>query len=73
VIFYWMLTWHGASRASLVTYVTPVFTLVFGAWFLAEPATAAKLGGLGLIVAGVALGAGLTRLPRRAAIATTAP
>jgi drug/metabolite transporter (DMT)-like permease len=69
VIFYWMLTWHGASRASLVTYSTPVFTLAFGAWFLGEPATAAKLGGLALIVVGVAVGAGLTHLRRPAAVA----
>jgi drug/metabolite transporter (DMT)-like permease len=71
LIFYRMLTWHGASRASLVTYTTPVFTLAFGAGFLGEPATAAKLGGLALIVAGVAFGGGLIRSHRRAAVAST--
>jgi len=64
-LFYWMLSWHGAARASLLTYVTPFFTLAIAAWFLGEPFTRAKVGGLTLIVAGVALGAG-TRTGRRA-------
>ena len=63
LVFYWLLTHYGASRASLITYVTPVFTLILGAWFLNEPVTLAKLAGLVLIVSGVALGSGFRRLP----------
>jgi drug/metabolite transporter (DMT)-like permease len=69
-VFYWMLSWHGAARASLLTYVTPLFTLAIAAWFLGEPLTPAKTGGLALIVAGVALGAGTrTARPVQAAVA----
>jgi drug/metabolite transporter (DMT)-like permease len=60
-LYYWLISAHGASRAVLITYLTPVFALLLGAWFLGERATAPKLGGLALIVAGVALGAGLGR------------
>ena len=58
VLFYWMLSWHGASRASLLTYVTPLFTFAIAAWLLDEPLTATKIGSLTLIVGGVALAAG---------------
>ena len=62
-LFYWMLSWHGAARAALLTYVTPVFTLALGAWFLGEPLTLGKVLGLCLIVFGIALGARKRRVP----------
>lgn len=68
LVFFWMLAEYGASRASLVTYTTPVFALILGAWFLDEPLTLAKLGGLLLIVGGVALGSGLAIVPSRRSI-----
>jgi drug/metabolite transporter (DMT)-like permease len=58
-LHYAMVSWHGASRSVLLTYVTPVFALLLGAWFLGEQTTLPKLAGLALIVAGVALGAGI--------------
>jgi drug/metabolite transporter (DMT)-like permease len=58
-LYYAMVSWHGASRSVLLTYVTPVFALLLGAWFLGEQTTLPKLAGLALIVAGVALGAGV--------------
>ena len=66
-LYYWLISAHGASRSVLITYLTPVFALGLGAWFLGEEATTPKLAGLALIVAGVALGAGFGRAPRAAA------
>ena len=45
-----------AEAVSLVTYLMPGFALVYGSLLLDEPLTAAALGGLALILAGVALG-----------------
>ena len=56
LLFYRMLRLYGGRRASLVTYLMPGFALVYGSLFLDEPLTAAALGGLALILAGVALG-----------------
>jgi drug/metabolite transporter (DMT)-like permease len=65
LILYRMLRLHGAARLSLVTYLMPPIALLYGALFLDEPLTAAALGGLTLILLGVALGSGAVRLPRR--------
>jgi drug/metabolite transporter (DMT)-like permease len=66
LILYRLLRSDGAARTSLVTYLMPPIALVYGAILLDEHITAATLGGLGLILAGVALGSGALRLPRRA-------
>jgi len=58
LILFRMLRLFGSRRLSLVTYLIPGFALVYGAAFLDEPLTAAALGGLALILAGVALGSG---------------
>jgi drug/metabolite transporter (DMT)-like permease len=71
-LFYWMVSAHGASRAALVTYTTPVFALALGALFLGEQATLPKFGGLALIVTGVALGSAIGRAPRPVALAQSA-
>jgi drug/metabolite transporter (DMT)-like permease len=63
-----MLRLFGAARVSLVTYLLPVTALVYGAAILDEPLRPPMLGGLGLILAGVALGSGVWRLTRRAAV-----
>jgi drug/metabolite transporter (DMT)-like permease len=68
-LYYAMVSWHGASRSVLLTYVTPVFALVLGAWFLDEQTTLPKLAGLTLIIAGVALGAGVGVTSRSARLA----
>jgi drug/metabolite transporter (DMT)-like permease len=67
LVLYRMLNLFGARSMSLVTYLMPGFALVYGALLLDEPITAAALGGLALILAGVALGSGaLRRAARRA-------
>ena len=66
LILYRLLRSHGAARTSLVTYLMPPIALVYGALLLDESITAATLGGLALILAGVALGSGALRLARRA-------
>ena len=56
LLFYRLIRLYGGRRASLVTYLMPGFALVYGSLLLDEPLTAAALGGLALILAGVALG-----------------
>ena len=65
LVLYRTLRLHGAARLSLVTYLMPPVALLYGALLLDEPLTAAALGGLTLILLGVALGSGAVRLPRR--------
>jgi drug/metabolite transporter (DMT)-like permease len=66
LILYRLLRSDGAARTSLVTYLMPPIALFYGALLLDERITAATLGGLALILAGVALGSGAVRLARRA-------
>jgi drug/metabolite transporter (DMT)-like permease len=68
LVLFRMLRLHGPARLSLVTYLLPPTALVYGALFLDEPLTASVLGGLALILFGVALGSGAARLPRRAPV-----
>ena len=65
LVLYRMLNLFGARSMSLVTYLMPGFALVYGALLLDEPITAAALGGLALILAGVALGSGALRRAAR--------
>src|SRR5919201_3876261 len=58
---------QGPARTMLVNYLLPAFALVYGVALLGEPLTAAEVGGLALILAGVTLAAGLVSLMRRAA------
>jgi drug/metabolite transporter (DMT)-like permease len=62
VLFRILARW-GARRLSLVTFLMPGFALVYGALVLGEPVRATALGGLALILVGVALGSGIVRRP----------
>ena len=64
LILYRMLALHGSARLSLVTYLMPGFALVYGALILTS-SSPSTLGGLALILAGVALASGAVRLPQR--------
>jgi drug/metabolite transporter (DMT)-like permease len=72
LVLYRMLNLFGARSMSLVTYLMPGFALVYGAVLLGEPITASALGGLALILAGVALGSGALRRSARRAPAEVA-
>lgn len=65
LLYYAVITGAGASRAILITYLVPPMALVYGAIFLDEAITVGSLGGLALILAGVALGTGAVALRRR--------
>jgi drug/metabolite transporter (DMT)-like permease len=65
LILFRMLRLFGAAKVSLVTYLMPVTAIVYGAAILDEPLRATMLGGLALILGGVALGSGAWRPARR--------
>jgi drug/metabolite transporter (DMT)-like permease len=65
IVLYRMLVAYGSARTTLVTYLLPPFALFYGVMFLDERVTVNAVLGLILILAGVALGAGVLRLPRR--------
>jgi drug/metabolite transporter (DMT)-like permease len=64
LLYFSLIAGSGAPYAALVTYLVPALALVYGAVFLDEGVTASALGGLALILAGVALGTGTLRLDR---------
>ena len=68
LILFRILALHGSSRLSLVTYLMPGFALVYGALLLDEQITPAILGGLVLILGGVAIASGKARLRRAEAV-----
>jgi drug/metabolite transporter (DMT)-like permease len=64
LLFFALISGAGAAYTSLVTYLIPPIALAYGAIFLGERFGAAALGGLALILAGVALGTGGVRVRR---------
>jgi drug/metabolite transporter (DMT)-like permease len=71
LLYFALIAGAGANYAVLVTYLVPALALGYGAIFLDEPITATALGGLALILAGVALGTGTLRLSRRTPVGET--
>jgi drug/metabolite transporter (DMT)-like permease len=69
LILFRMLRLFGSRRLSLVTYLIPAFAIFYGATVLDEPLTVAALGGLVLILAGVALASGAQLFGSRRAAA----
>ncbi len=71
LVFFRMLAAYGSSRTSLVTYLLPAFAVFYGVVLLNEPLTLNAVLGLALILAGVALGSGVVRVPRREPVPAT--
>jgi drug/metabolite transporter (DMT)-like permease len=65
VLFFRIVVRYGSARAALVTYLVPVSAVLYGTGILDEPFGIAKLGGMALILGGVALGSGVLRFARR--------
>jgi drug/metabolite transporter (DMT)-like permease len=61
LLYFGLIAGAGAAKAVLVTYLVPALALVYGAVLLDEAVTAIALGGLVLVLAGVALGTGTLR------------
>jgi drug/metabolite transporter (DMT)-like permease len=57
LFFYTLIAEVGPAKASIVAYLAPPFSVVYGVTLLGEPLTAAAVGGLVLILAGSWLGA----------------
>jgi drug/metabolite transporter (DMT)-like permease len=51
----WMLGRYPATQLSSFTFLTPVFALLFGAWWLGEPITASLVAALFLVGIGIVL------------------
>lgn len=55
LIWMWMLGRYPATRMSSFVFFTPLFALLFGAWWLGEVVTAGVLVAIGAVAAGMAL------------------
>ena len=64
LLYFGLIAGAGAQSAVLVTYLVPALALAYGSRFLDEPVTTTAVGGLALILVGVALGTGTVRLRR---------
>ena len=51
----WMLAHYPATKISVFVFLTPVFALMFGAWWLGEPVTPGLLAAVALVAAGIVL------------------
>jgi drug/metabolite transporter (DMT)-like permease len=71
ILYYALLAGAGASRSILITYLVPAFAVVYGAVLLGEPVTALVIGGLALVLTGIALGTGGVRLDRLRPVASS--
>ncbi len=66
VIYYELINGIGPARAALVSYLAPGVALFYGAIFRDEAITAAAVGGLVLILGGVAIASRAKRAPVKA-------
>ena len=69
VLYFRLIANTGPARAMTVTFLVPVFAILWGGLFLGEPLTSNMLAGGAVILVGTALSVGLLR-PRRERVAT---
>ena len=55
LVWMWMLAHYPATRISVFVFLTPVFALLLGAWWLGEPVTPGLVVALALVAAGIVL------------------
>ncbi|OZI33543.1 EamA family transporter [Bordetella genomosp. 5] len=65
IVFFRLIAVLGPTAAVSVTFLVPVFGVLWGVWLLDEALTPQILAGAGVILAGTALALGLVRLPGR--------
>jgi drug/metabolite transporter (DMT)-like permease len=58
LLFYWLLARVGTTKTLLVTYLLPVFALIWGALFLREEVTLPAVIGLALVLLGITITSG---------------
>lgn len=51
----WLLGRYPATRVSVFVFLTPLFAILFGAWWLSEPISATLLAALAFVAAGIVL------------------
>jgi len=69
IVFFRLIANVGPTGAVSVTFLVPVFGVVWGAWFLDEAITVSILTGAGIILVGTALALGLVGGKRRTSAA----
>ncbi|MFZ5539628.1 MAG: DMT family transporter, partial [Pseudomonadota bacterium] len=67
ILYFRLIDRVGAMRAASVTFLIPLFAVMWGAWFLHEAITLQMAGGGAVILVGTALALGLVGAPRAAA------
>jgi drug/metabolite transporter (DMT)-like permease len=65
LIYFRLVRSVGPAKAVTVTFLIPVFGILWGALFLDEPVTPALLGSCALVLIGTALATGVVAVPRR--------
>lgn len=65
LVYFALLPRHGAGKVTMVAYLIPIVSVVIGAVWLGEDVTGVKVGGLALVLGGVALGSGVWAPGRR--------
>ncbi|HYP41297.1 MAG TPA: DMT family transporter [Chloroflexia bacterium] len=58
LLFYWLLARVGTTKTLLVTYLLPIFALLWGALFLREEVTLPAVVGLALVLLGITITSG---------------
>jgi drug/metabolite transporter (DMT)-like permease len=58
LVWFWLMGRYLASRLGVLTFLTPLFGVVLGAWLLSEPIESGFLAGALLVLAGVVLVSG---------------